>query len=193
MEGVHPHDLGTILDAEGVAVRTGHHCAMPVMDFFGMPATARASFGCYNTRGGRRRAGRRARARRARCSADGPEGSLPRRDPRSQQAARAFSASSTRPTRRRRPQPAVRRPPARLSLRMNGDRVEDMRFEGKGCAISTASASLMTEAVKGKDRAAIARAVRRGARPAHPNRTPRRPRRSASSPRSPACANSRRA
>jgi cysteine desulfurase / selenocysteine lyase len=49
MKGVHPHDLGTILDAEGVAVRTGHHCAMPVMAFFGLPATARASFGCYNT------------------------------------------------------------------------------------------------------------------------------------------------
>jgi cysteine desulfurase/selenocysteine lyase len=51
MNGVHPHDLGTILDAEGVAVRTGHHCAMPVMTFFGLPATARASFGCYNTEG----------------------------------------------------------------------------------------------------------------------------------------------
>jgi cysteine desulfurase/selenocysteine lyase len=48
--GVHPHDLGTILDAEGVAIRTGHHCAMPVMDFFGVPATARASFAFYNTR-----------------------------------------------------------------------------------------------------------------------------------------------
>ncbi|HWX70490.1 MAG TPA: cysteine desulfurase [Steroidobacteraceae bacterium] len=49
MKGVHAHDLGTILDADGVAVRTGHHCAMPVMTFFGLPATARASFGCYNT------------------------------------------------------------------------------------------------------------------------------------------------
>jgi cysteine desulfurase / selenocysteine lyase len=49
MKDVHPHDLGTILDAEGVAVRTGHHCAMPVMTFFGIPATARASFACYNT------------------------------------------------------------------------------------------------------------------------------------------------
>jgi cysteine desulfurase/selenocysteine lyase len=48
--GVHPHDLGTILDSEGVAIRTGHHCAMPVMDFFGVPATARASFAFYNTR-----------------------------------------------------------------------------------------------------------------------------------------------
>jgi cysteine desulfurase/selenocysteine lyase len=47
LEGVHPHDLGTILDDEGVAVRTGHHCAMPLMEFFDVPATARASFGCY--------------------------------------------------------------------------------------------------------------------------------------------------
>ncbi len=50
IDGVHPHDLGTILDAEGVAIRTGHHCAMPVMDFFDVPATARASFAFYNTR-----------------------------------------------------------------------------------------------------------------------------------------------
>ena len=50
LEGVHPHDLGTILDAEGIAIRTGHHCAMPVMEFFGLPATARASFAFYNTR-----------------------------------------------------------------------------------------------------------------------------------------------
>ena len=47
---IHAHDLGTILDREGVAVRTGHHCAMPVMDCFGIPATARASFGLYNNR-----------------------------------------------------------------------------------------------------------------------------------------------
>jgi cysteine desulfurase/selenocysteine lyase len=51
MTGIHPHDIGTILDAEGVAIRTGHHCAMPVMDFFEVPATARASFACYTTRG----------------------------------------------------------------------------------------------------------------------------------------------
>ena len=50
VEGVHPHDLGTVLDASGVAVRTGHHCAMPVMEYFGLPATTRASFGLYNTR-----------------------------------------------------------------------------------------------------------------------------------------------
>jgi cysteine desulfurase/selenocysteine lyase len=50
LEGVHPHDIGTILDREGVAIRTGHHCAMPVMERFGIPATARASLAFYNTR-----------------------------------------------------------------------------------------------------------------------------------------------
>jgi cysteine desulfurase/selenocysteine lyase len=50
IEGIHPHDIGTILDREGIAVRTGHHCAQPVMQFFHVPATARASLGLYNTR-----------------------------------------------------------------------------------------------------------------------------------------------
>jgi len=50
IDRMHPHDLGTILDHEGVAIRTGHHCAMPVMEFYGLPATARASFAFYNTR-----------------------------------------------------------------------------------------------------------------------------------------------
>jgi cysteine desulfurase/selenocysteine lyase len=51
MDGIHPHDIGTIVDREGVAIRTGHHCAQPVMDRFGIPATARASFAMYNTAG----------------------------------------------------------------------------------------------------------------------------------------------
>jgi cysteine desulfurase / selenocysteine lyase len=50
LDGAHPHDIGTILDAEGVAIRTGHHCAQPVMDRFGIPATARASLAFYNTK-----------------------------------------------------------------------------------------------------------------------------------------------
>jgi cysteine desulfurase/selenocysteine lyase len=50
IEGVHPHDIGTILDQDGIAVRAGHHCAQPVMQFFDVPATARASFAFYNTR-----------------------------------------------------------------------------------------------------------------------------------------------
>ncbi len=51
LEGVHPHDMGTVLDYEGVAIRTGHHCAQPVMERFRVPATARASLALYNTRG----------------------------------------------------------------------------------------------------------------------------------------------
>lgn len=50
LEGIHAHDLGTILDQDGIAIRTGHHCAQPIMDFFKVPATARASLGLYNTR-----------------------------------------------------------------------------------------------------------------------------------------------
>ncbi len=50
LDAVHPHDIGTILDYEGVAIRTGHHCAQPVMDRYGVPATARASLACFNTR-----------------------------------------------------------------------------------------------------------------------------------------------
>jgi cysteine desulfurase/selenocysteine lyase len=50
LDGIHPHDIGTVLDYEGIAVRTGHHCAQPVMDRFGIPATTRASLACFNTR-----------------------------------------------------------------------------------------------------------------------------------------------
>lgn len=50
IEGIHPHDIGTILDQQGIAIRAGHHCAQPVMEFFDVPATARASFAFYNTR-----------------------------------------------------------------------------------------------------------------------------------------------
>jgi cysteine desulfurase/selenocysteine lyase len=51
MDGIHPHDIGTVLDRQGIAVRTGHHCAQPVMDFFNVPATTRASLAFYNTFG----------------------------------------------------------------------------------------------------------------------------------------------
>jgi len=50
VEGVHPHDVGTILDEGHVAIRAGHHCAQPLMEHLGVPATARASFGVYNGR-----------------------------------------------------------------------------------------------------------------------------------------------
>jgi cysteine desulfurase/selenocysteine lyase len=50
MENAHPHDIGQILDDDGVAIRAGHHCAQPVMDFYGVPATTRASLAFYNTK-----------------------------------------------------------------------------------------------------------------------------------------------
>jgi cysteine desulfurase/selenocysteine lyase len=50
LDGVHPHDIGTILDHDGIAIRAGHHCAMPIMQRFGLSGTARASFSLYNTR-----------------------------------------------------------------------------------------------------------------------------------------------
>ena len=50
LDGIHPHDIGTILDREGIAVRVGHHCAQPIMTRFGLSSTARASFAAYNTR-----------------------------------------------------------------------------------------------------------------------------------------------
>src|SRR5262249_27771289 len=50
LDGVHAHDIGTILDQEGIAIRTGHHCTQPLMDRFGVPATARAALAFYNTR-----------------------------------------------------------------------------------------------------------------------------------------------
>jgi cysteine desulfurase/selenocysteine lyase len=49
VDGIHPHDLGTIVDHSGVAIRTGHHCTQPLMERFGVPATARASLALYNT------------------------------------------------------------------------------------------------------------------------------------------------
>ena len=50
MDGIHPHDIGTILDRDGVAIRAGHHCCQPLMARLGVPATARASLALYNTR-----------------------------------------------------------------------------------------------------------------------------------------------
>jgi cysteine desulfurase/selenocysteine lyase len=50
IEGIHPHDIGTVLDSEGVAIRAGHHCCMPLMERLGVTATARASFAMYNTK-----------------------------------------------------------------------------------------------------------------------------------------------
>ena len=50
IDKIHPHDIGTIMDKHGIAIRTGHHCTQPIMDFYEIPATARASFGIYNSK-----------------------------------------------------------------------------------------------------------------------------------------------
>ena len=142
LDGVHPHDVGTILDREGVAIRTGHHCCQPLMDRLGVPATARASLALYNTRDEidalalRHRPG----AAGVRMSADaiGTAGPLPGGDPRSQQAPAEFPRDRGR-AEGRRPQPAVRRPRHRLSARgersrrrrqLSGFRLRDLESVG---------------------------------------------------------------
>ena len=113
VDGIHPHDLGTILDAEGVAVRTGHHCAMPVMEFFDVPATARASFACYS-----RESDIDALVRRARQGARGIR-LMDLKDLYREvildhnKSPRLFGRLEPADCVGRRPQPAVRRPAAR--------------------------------------------------------------------------------
>ena len=150
LEGVHPHDIGTILDQEGIAIRTGQHCAQPVMDRFGIPATARASFGLYNTKAevDALVAGVKKVSRGLRADA-GPPRPLPAGHPRPQQGAAQLPDASGRRPRLRRAQPALWRPA--LPLREAGRRRHpEIAFQGAGCAISKASASLMTDSVKGK-------------------------------------------
>ena len=153
--GVHPHDLGTILDEDGIAIRTGHHCAMPVMEFFKVPATARATFAFYNTfeEIDRLAAAIRARPGAVRLSARSWNSTTCTATSSSTTiAGREISVRSSPPT----PAPRASIPCAATGSRCGSisptTQIEDIRFEGQGCAISTASASLMTEAVKGKTR-----------------------------------------
>ena len=152
MDGVHPHDIGTILDREGVAIRAGHHCCQPLMERLGVPATARASLALYNTReeidalGERRCSTVRGGVRVMRLEL---QDALSGGDPRSQPAAAEL------PRRSRRGRKAEGFNPLcgdRLTvyLRVDDGVIADVSFQGSGCAISKASASLMTESVKGK-------------------------------------------
>ena len=115
VEGVHPHDVGTLLNEEGVAIRTGHHCAQPVMQRFKVPATCRASFAFYNTHGRGRCAGRGDPQACRRCFGydDGrqPETALSGSDPRPQPQAAQLGRAGGRDAPGRRREPAVRRPP----------------------------------------------------------------------------------
>ena len=98
LDGVHAHDVATVLDSEGVAVRAGHHCAMPLHEELGVPASARASFHCYSLPRGRRRAGAGLHARE-RCSRDERMGRhVPREHPRSLPAPAESAARSSIPT-----------------------------------------------------------------------------------------------
>ena len=149
LDDVHPHDIGTILDREGVAIRTGHHCCQPLMDRLGVPATARASLALYNTRedvdalvGGARQG-----AGGVRMSAD------------LQDLYQEVILDHNRRPRNFRTIEAGQKAEGynplcgdRLTvyLRVEDGRIQDASFQGSGCAISKASASLMTESVKGK-------------------------------------------
>ena len=160
LEGVHPHDVGTILDAEGVAVRAGHHCAQPLMERFGVPAMVRASLALYNTRDDVDALVRalEQRARGLRLMSELRE------------LYQSVILDHNQQPAEPRPLPgANRRAEGHNPLcgdhvivhaRVDGDRIEAVRFEGNGCAISTASASLMTEAVKRPQRLRREAAVR---------------------------------
>ena len=153
LEDVHPHDIGTVLDREGVAIRTGHHCAQPVMEFFGIPATARASFAFYNTRAevdalvaGLHRTlelfHKMSELRDLYQEVILDHYRHPRNHGRLDEA--SHEADGYNPLCGDR---------IHLTLRMDGERIAAIAFEGAGCAISTASASLLTESIEGKNRA----------------------------------------
>ena len=152
LEGVHPHDIGTVLDYEGVAIRTGHHCAQPVMDRYCVPATARASFAVYNTR---------ARGRRPGAGPGAGAGAV-RDEPSCASCTRRSILDHSRKPRNFGTMPEATRQAdghnplcgdrATVFVRLDGDRLADVKFQGAGCSISTASASMMTDAVKGKTR-----------------------------------------
>ena len=153
VDGVHPHDVGAVLDDDGIAIRAGHHCAQPVMQRFGVPATARASFAFYNTRDEID-----ALVRSLRRVRDGVRlmSSL------SELYQNVILEHNRSPRNYRAMEDADRQAEGNNPLcgdqvtvwvRMDGDLIGDVSFQGAGCAISKASASLMTGAVKGKTRA----------------------------------------
>ena len=150
LDGVHPHDIGTILDTEGIAVRTGQHCAQPVMDRYGITATVRASVAIYNTRA--------EIDALVEGTAQGARGVRVMSDLRElyqevildhNKRPRNFRAIE-HPTRTAKGHNPLCGDRLTLYLTLDGDQIADVAFEGSGCAISKASASLMTEALKGK-------------------------------------------
>ena len=167
LENVHPHDIGTILDREGIAIRTGHHCAQPVMDRFGLPATARASFGLYNTR---------EEVDALAAAIEKVRGGVRLMADLRDLYQEVILDHNKSPHNYREMPDATRLAlgnnplcgdKLKLYVRIEGDRIADVAFQGSGCAISKASASIMTDAVKGKSARGGRDAVREVPRPPH--------------------------
>jgi cysteine desulfurase/selenocysteine lyase len=148
IDGVHPHDIGTVLDRDGVAIRTGQHCAQPVMDRFGVPATARASFALYNTRDEIDALVDGLLKVREIFHSPTTKGHFYRdvildhnRTPRNHgrlEHPRAQAQSDN-------PQCGDR---LTVFVRLAGSLISDISFVGPACAIATASASLMTDCIR---------------------------------------------
>ncbi len=169
-----PHDLGTILDTEGIAIRTGHHCAQPVMQRFGIPATARASLAFYNTPGRNRCPGQRTGPGLRRSSADvQPWRPLPGDSAGSTTASPVTTVSWDDPSETAEGYNPLCGDQITLYLKIEDGVITDAGFQGIGCAISRASASLMTLSVKGPDLGKRGPGVRR--LPADDDRPRRRP------------------
>ena len=162
LDGVHPHDAGTILDQQGIAVRTGQHCAQPVMDRFCIPATIRASLAIYNTR---EDIDALVRGLQKVREVFGGLRAKPQSQPQVHMSELTDLYQEVILDHNRRPHNfrAIESPSAKqegynplcgdrltLYLTLDGDVITDVAFQGSGCAISKASASLMTDALKGK-------------------------------------------
>ena len=152
IEGVHPHDVGTLLNLEGVAVRTGHHCAQPVMQRFKVPATSRASFALYNTLAevDALVAGIRSVQKGVCMMADSKalyqevildHNKKPRNYGTLEDASHCAEGHNP-----------LCGDHIRLALRVDDGRIEGIAFQGESCAICKASASMMTVNVKGKSK-----------------------------------------
>ena len=139
-EGVHAHDVATVLDSDGVCVRAGHHCAMPLHARLGIPASARASFHCYSLREDVRCARRRTPPGARRCSRDELGRYLTARRSSTTTAIRRISGTLENPDVRYEDANPLCGDKIRMDLRVRDGRIEDARFSGTGCAISQAAA-----------------------------------------------------
>ena len=149
LRGIHPHDVGTILDREGIAVRTGHHCAQPVMDRFDIAATVRASPGSLQHASGHRRAGQRSGQGSGDIWMSDDLRDLYQEVIMDHYRSPRNSGSLEDATSEARGNNPLCGDRISVQVRIEDDRIVDMRFQARGCAISVASASMMSERLKG--------------------------------------------